>query len=374
MNFGITSQYGFLYQRIVFMHNILNNIARECIFVFEGKDDIEIAVNDQSSSIDIGQNIYIQVKSGFVDLNCFCKIVCNWLLATNSSNIQYRLILENELDFNLTIEQQIDYIYEYIIKGKGRSKNSIAYKTYTKFESYDVDVIKTAIRDMLISYQKTIISISTLENEMYDIFKKDYCSDISLYEIAIEKRLTRFIQLINDYIDAAIKNKKSCTLIYSQIISKIQKTCEEISDTKYSIDTSILKKSLLPKATELVEERKLREVQQLFLVESTSTFVIDNIVNELIYKDFRDVYSTQKDIDITNIEESAVENFRDAYFSLTDEDKQIPKKVYLATTNKSISSNYMMESPIYRKGCYIYLTGEEINNEKQITWGDDNED
>lgn len=373
MNFGITSQYGFLYQRMVFVHSILKNIARDYIFVFEGKDDIEISQNDQLSSININQNSYIQVKSGVVDQHCFCKVVCNWLLLTADNDAQYQLILENELTFNLSIDQQVDLIYNYIIDGKNKKKSSIARKTYDLFTSYDTTSIKSAIKSILTSYQKSVVTVATLENEMFEVFKKDYCNDIKAYDMAIEKRLTRFVQQINNDIDDSIKNKKACTLIYSQIISKIQKTCEEISDTKYNIDTFALKKSLIPKATELVKEKNTREVRQLFLVDSTTNFVVDNIVNELIYKDFRDVYSAQKDIDIINIEANAAENFRDACFELTDEEKQVPKKVYLATTNKSISSNFMMDSTIYRKGCYIYLTGDDIDDEKLITWGNDNE-
>ena len=51
MNAGITSQYGFLYQRLIFVYKVLKNISPSCLFVFEGKDDIDVLPAEQISSI-----------------------------------------------------------------------------------------------------------------------------------------------------------------------------------------------------------------------------------------------------------------------------------------------------------------------------------
>lgn len=373
MNYGITSQYGFLYQRMVFIYEILNNISKGHIFVFEGKDDIEISSNEKISSISINQDKCIQVKSGIVDISCFSKVVCNWLLLSELTNLQYYLILENELDFELTVDQQVDYIYNYIIKGQKKKKSSIARKTYDKFSS-NISTVKSSIKTILDSYEKSIITIEKIDEVLFDTFKTDYCSDIKLYDMAVEKRLIRFIQLINDDIDNFIKNKKPYSIMYSQIISKIQQTCEEISDTQYKVNISCLKKSLISEATKLVEKKTSREVQQLFLVNSATNFVVENIVNELVYKDFRAVYNEPKYTDIINIEENASENYKDTVYSLSEEDKKIPKIVFKETTSKPICSELLMDSPIYRKGCYIFLSGDKIETEKQISWGINNED
>ena len=99
MNAGITSQYGFLYQRLIFVYKVLKNISPSCLFVFEGKDDIDVLPAEQISSITQDQSTYVQVKSGTVDQNCFNKIICNWLLMNDKPDPTYVLILENELSF-----------------------------------------------------------------------------------------------------------------------------------------------------------------------------------------------------------------------------------------------------------------------------------
>lgn len=45
------------------------------------------------------------------------------------------------------------------------------------------------------------------------------------------------------------------------------------------------------------------------------------------------------------------------------------KDVFLKTTSKSIGSNLMENSSTYRNGCYVYLTGDGIDPDLQISWG-----
>ena len=44
---GITSQYGFLFQRKVFVLYVLENMNVKQRFCFEGKDDVEIAADEK---------------------------------------------------------------------------------------------------------------------------------------------------------------------------------------------------------------------------------------------------------------------------------------------------------------------------------------
>lgn len=48
---GIISQYGFLFQRKVFVLYVLENMNVKQRFCFEGKDDVEITADEKISSI-----------------------------------------------------------------------------------------------------------------------------------------------------------------------------------------------------------------------------------------------------------------------------------------------------------------------------------
>lgn len=376
MNAGITSQYGFLYQRLIFVYKVLKNISPSCLFVFEGKDDIDVLPAEQISSITQDQSTYVQVKSGTVDQNCFNKIICNWLLMNDKPDPTYVLILENELSFEYDIDSQIANIYDYITKGKEKKRTAISRKTYELFKAYididDTDCVKQKIKTILEMYTKTIISLDDLERTLLEIFKRDYCQDVVQYDIATQKRFNRFLQLLNAEIDNAIKSRAPYSLIYSQFFSIVSRVREEISDTKYTVDVTKYRKDFNSEATRIVTENSSREVKQLMLVNPDAKFIVDNIINELFYKDFRQVYEIHKETSISNIEETAHENFKDARFSLSPDEQKLPKKVFTETVDRPIVSDLMPNSPIYRKGCYVYLTGDFVDEEKQITWGDDN--
>lgn len=211
-----------------------------------------------------------------------------------------------------------------------------------------------------------------LDCALSEKFDEYYCSDIHDYSLAKEKRLERFISYINKGIDDAIKIKKPYVLIYSKFISLIIQVSEEISDHKYTIDTLCLKKKSIENAQKLTDKRILREVKQLFLVADNQNFVVNGIVHELIYKDFREVYAVHKAIEISNLEQAAKENFDSAVFALGDRPYN-SRSVYLKTTEQQLDSDFLPKGPIYQKGCYIYLTGDDITEDFQITWGENND-
>ncbi len=49
---GIVSQYGFLFQRKVFVLYVLENMNVKQRFCFEGKDDVEVAMDDRICELD----------------------------------------------------------------------------------------------------------------------------------------------------------------------------------------------------------------------------------------------------------------------------------------------------------------------------------
>ena len=371
-NAGITAQYGFLFQRKAFVLFALENTGTKQTFTFEGKDDVEISTNECIYSVKTADSNYIQVKSGTVDESCFCKIICNWLLLDKIPSDTLILFAENQLEVPISNVTK-DAILEYILKGKEKKKSSIARKTYNKFQDIietDRDAFLEIIDRHLQAIKLQVCSMDNLDRRLESAFFDNYCQDITEYELAKSKRLDRFISYINQEIDTALKSKEPCTLLYPDLIKIIMKTCDEINDQRYVAKIPELKKRVKGEATRLVEDNVIREVRQLYLVDKHDEFVIDGIVHEMLYKDFRDVYIAQREVEIINLEQNAYENFTTAKFSLDEPEPFIPKKVYQRTIETPIGDSLLPDGPVYRKGCYIFLTGEDIDKDSQITWGD----
>ena len=368
-NAGITAQYGFLFQRKAFIFYLLSNIATNKTFSFEGKDDIDVSSEDSIFSMSTAGDSFIQVKSASVDETCFYKIICNWLLS-EEKDTKYILFLENELPF-LVDSTTKDRILDFISNGRTKKKSSIVRKAFEKYKdsiSDGTSALSDRITIVLNSFEKVTIGMESLDQKLEDIFFATYCQDIKEYGLAKVKRLDRFISYINQGIDASIKSKTPYTLIYSDFIKIIVRVCEEISDDKYIANVPELKKTAKDKAASIVAEKSTREVKQLYSVEGSDQFVIDGIVHELIYKDFREVYAAQKELELANIEQDAYENYTTALFSLGEKDSRIPKKVFQETVKTPIEGSLLPSGSIYRKGCYIYLTGDNIADENLISW------
>ena len=372
-NAGITAQYGFLFQRKAFILYVLSNISINKTFSFEGKDDIDVSSEDSIFSMSTTGDSFVQVKSASVDETCFYKIICNWLLS-EEKGIKYILFLENELPFSVDNTTK-DRILEFISNGRTKKKSSIVRKSFEKYKdsiSSGTSDLSDKVAFLLDSFERVTVDMETLDRKLEDIFFANYCQDIKEYGLAKVKRLERFISYINLGIDASIKSKTPYTLIYSDFIKIIMRVCEEISDDKYIANIPELKKTAKDKAARIVAEKTTREVKQLYSVEESDQFVIDGIVHELIYKDFREVYAAQKELELANIEQDAHENYTTALFSLHEEDSHIPKKVYQETIKMPIEGSLLPSGSIYRKGCYIYLTGDNIADDNLISWSKEN--
>ncbi|MCM1499989.1 MAG: hypothetical protein NC124_16125 [Clostridium sp.] len=374
MSDGITSQYGFLFQRYAFIENVISSAAMNLFFTYEGVDDIDVSdakVVDMLVMASASNNRYIQVKSGTVSKDCWSKVIGNWILTDDYQNAIFILLCENELDFNVNDADIIDSVYCYFEEGASKSKKSIARKVNDKiFEDNDENAIKEIIRELSQKCTITNRSFDELKGGLLKTFTDTYCTDVKIYEKAKERRFERFIEYIVAEIDAAIEKKKKYTITFQKLMDIVNRVRAEISDNKYTIETVEIKKRKKKEAEMLMRDRSIREIKQLLLVQNNSAFVMGELVKELLYKDFRDVYA-DGGIEISNIEDIAHTNYEDALLEF--DETPTPKEVFVKTTRKPIESSILDNSSIYRNGCYVFLTGDDIDPDLQISWGDDNE-
>ena len=170
------------------------------LFTFEGRDDIEIAVDDKIYAIQDAKGCCIQVKSGSVSEECFSRIICNWLLLDASKTTSFELVLENDLSFDCSLEIRTAAIFDFILSGKGKKKTAIARKAYDKYENQldgEADSVKEQIVSLHNCFQKSVMSMEEINQALAAIFSEHYCSDITDYEVAKFKRLERFLSYIN---------------------------------------------------------------------------------------------------------------------------------------------------------------------------------
>lgn len=374
MSDGITSQYGFLFQKYAFIENVINNAAMNLFFTYEGVDDIDVSDTnavDMLAMTSASNNRYIQVKSGTVSKNCWSKVIGNWILTDDYQNAVFILLCENKLDFNIHDADIIDFVYYYFEEGASKSKKSIARRVNDKiFENNGENAIKEIIRELS---QRCIVitrSFDELKEELLKTFKDTYCTDVKIYEKAKERRFERFIEYVIAEIDAAIEKKKKYTITFQKLMDIVNRVRVEISDNKYTIETVELKKRKKKEAEMLIRDGNLREVKQLLLVQNSTAFVTGELVKELLYKDFRDVYAGGG-IEISNIEDMAHTNYEDALLEF--DEAPTPKEIFLKTTRRPVESSILDNSSIYRNGCYVYLTGDDIDPDLQISWGEDYE-
>ena len=209
-----------------------------------------------------------------------------------------------------------------------------------------------------------------MKEELLKVFTDTYCTDVKIYEKAKERRFKRFIEYIFAEIDAAIEKKKKYTITFQKLMDIVNRVRAEISDNKYNIETAEIKKRKKTEAEKLIKDGKIREIKQLLLVQNNLGFVMGELVKELLYKDFRDVYVDGGN-EISNMEDMAHTNYEDA---LLEFDKTpTPKEIFLQTTRKPIVSSILDNNSIYRNGCYVFLTGDNIDPDLQISWGEDDE-
>ena len=373
---GLISQYGFLFQRGVFALYILQHLSTEQVYSFEGKDDIEIAPDNRITAIHAVSNQLIQVKSGVVDNNCFNRIIGNWLLTDNIERDSFVLVIENDLAFDIkNIESIIASFQRFVLDGQGKKQTAIAKRVYVKYqndiEKKNFEQLNKSLSRFVRKIQIERYSMEELDRKLEESFFSNYCQDIIEYDLAKKKRLQKFIDYLNRQIDDSIKQKNTYSIIFPEIMRLLSLVSSEISDNSYKIDVDSLKPSFMKKAQEIVTTGRVREVRQLSLVSQRTDFIIKGIVDELFYKDFREVYSDSRTLDISNLESFAHDNYEEACYEVDAGYK--PKELYEKTLSKDLQSDILPQGPMYKKGCYIFLTGEEISNDKQITWGQENE-
>ena len=375
-DYGLTSNFGFVYQRRVFIKILIDNCFNlSDSFAYEGVDDISyFAKEDKLYSISFKKTA-IQCKTGNLDYNSFLKMFENWLLVDKHD--KYILFSEKDITFsfdNKTIKKDIrDNVLAYMESDKKKSQKSILYRLSKKYgfkngafvnNSIDsmIDYIYNRFDEPVVADYDTIVSESKnslINNRIYD------CKD---NKTICDRRFDYFSDRINDLIDNNESKRVKTIINYSVFNFLLQKTILEINEDKpYLIDYVKFKERNYKRILDDESIINSREGKFLKTVFDSDKLVLTYLIYEYYYIDMRSNYIENNEKDkVNNSETTAYENYL-----LTKPENDL--RIYFdSVTSKEIQSHIIVNSQ-YRRGCYIFLSSDFCDAEVFIDWNGKNE-
>ena len=371
----IDAQFGFLYQKYVYILSILTNISPNNFFLYEGKDDVDIFSNEELKHeifVDTSENskIFIQAKSGTIKKEELYQLIANWIDISDDNIFHNKFILYTKKSLKITDSIIDDFIAHIVKYNKEHDSNrSPKCRIYHKYFS-DNNKIRSILEYIIKEVKIKQYSEKDLKRDICEIYKDKYCTDIKISKGLKDKRVFELIKEISNRIDEKIEDKKPFILDQKLWIEIIYQLKKNFSDDSFNVNVMQLKEEYKDEAMEIVKKRHSREVQQLMLVKNEEKFIIKHILNELCYKDFRNYYFSQDNITIPNIELEAKENYEE----VLDEGYTTSNDIFFKTIKKSIHNDLLNKLPLHQKGCYIFLTNEDTSEDFKISWDGKNDE
>lgn len=364
---GIISQFGFEYQKNVFINTIIKKIRLDCKFCYEYLDDISFE-DSELLGTKINENYLIQCKTGIVSDETLLHVYANWL--KNPIQEKYFLFSENKIisknDCQIIERKLYDKIKDYNITNRS-NKNSIIFMLKNKYGFHSLGDIRCFLIDLRCIFNKTEIieeSNESIENETKKIFIDNYCKDLHLKAPKV-KRYERLVEIVNMKIRSTLLERKKYTIDFAEFNEIISEIVKSIDDEKYEMNFFTFKKdkeSLLNNLLLSCEGMFLKKVTQ------SDAVIADYLMSELYYQDIRNFYDGNgKKDDIENIEYRAHMNYEEENDSISNY-----KEVFKTVLNKQIDDKLLCNK-IYNKGCYIYLSSDSAPDEYFIDWCGENE-
>ena len=371
-NGGISSDFGFVYQRLVFIKTLIDNCFNlSDSFEYEGIDDVSFSSQEEKIYSILFKRIVVQCKTGSLNYDIFLKMFENWLLIDNQD--EYVLFSENDIDFEydlIKVKEDIkNNVARYMELTKRKSKKSILWQLANKYGfkggvfsnntiDLKIDFVFNNFKNPIVMNYETIIEKSKesfIENRVYD------CKDNkTICDRRFEYMLSRINTLINNN-----ESKRIKTIInYSDFNKIIQNAISEINENKpYLKDYVDFKEKNYIRIREDNTIMNSFEGRFLKKVFGDDRLVITYLVFEYYYRDLRNNYIENNENDrVDYAETTAYENY------LETEKNDNLRDYFNRVVNKEIKSPIIVNSQ-YQKGCYIFLSSESYDGECFIDWG-----
>lgn len=373
-NSGLITQYGFEYQKLVFIYYAIQINNTDSI-IYEGQDDVEIEEEKALAKFQTSHSL-CQVKSGEITSSILKKILLNWLLKMEQAE---HFICISENIFSLPDESFVDTFTKEIIESSKR-KDALISRVKVKYSTQKNSVdLKADIEKLLSKAEFLSLDVDTLLEESIKKFAELYCADTDSKVVFRERYLT-LCDNIHKRITQSILKKEKYALSYRELFGEISTVREAITDLKYDIPFTEFKKRSNAAMTRILASQS-DAVRQLKLVfPKNEDAVIHGLTEQMFYEDLRQHFvSINKQQEINDLEYLAKYNYDRTLQDFEGyEDVRTPFKTYRNTIEKPLSSPLPPESSsnflFYRHGCYIHLTDTDIDEDLKIKWGDINDE
>ena len=333
---GISAQKGFIYQRVAFICYALITSSFKKIG-YEKNDDITIECD----------NIiyFIQAKDH----------------SDNFYNYDMKDVIKSWIKYyNLKEYSKKEKKYILILSGKS---------------SIDKEKLKENYNDT--STHNIIKQFKILENKSFDVL--DQISIKALKKFQKNKKVNINDKILEEqynalYSEVSLKIDKSMEIKKPYIVSIkdwqyiVDNIVHQINGETYNINTSDRIKEI-KSSDEFINKLKKtnRAYQQLLSVfpHDKQYQLMNYLACNILYNEFRDKYNEIYQTSIDNWEGEAVWNYNQTVDDISINNNN---QLFHETLKKILNIEFIKSSKIYSDGCYIYLTEDFIDEDKQITW------
>lgn len=366
---GIYSQFGFEYQKEVFINSLLMYFKSETKAFYERDDDVSIGEYDEKLTKTIcDSDILIQCKSGTISHDILVHVFCNWLLALCNQK-KFVLFLENNIDFTYSEQSIKDSLISKIKSypnGKKPNRGAILYKLKEKYYDKSTSTIKTElISDLACVYKAFNVNIKS-SKELYESSKKKFTAEYSAtleIESARSLRFDTFRDNIYILIRDELLKKNYIEIEYKDYWRIIEKSIHEVTDQLYNPSFIEFQKKHIDKI-ETIKKALKRETDFFEKIGFNDEYIIDLLINEMYYKLVKDHYVFIKQSDLTSLAESiAKENYLRTKIKIQNDIQDL----FLTTISQQIKAEIILNSKM-QTGCYIFLSGDDADDECFIDW------
>lgn len=375
-NPGIVSLGGYAYQIKIFI-SLLPHIKEGDTIEFETLDDITVSENNIDSKseyfcttqLDEKNNLFtaIQVKNAKISTTSIKKIWYNWLLAyhehKNLCNFELRYDKSKNTSFDL-YSISLNELFNAISSSTSK-KNSLETKVK---QIYDNKKIFESDFNYIKSNSKSI-AIENIDEQIYNDYKSLFHwtnkSD-ELYKLRLEELCKKIQSIVLN----SVENKTPYICDYSDFYNIIELISNRVTSDAYIPDYALFTKTinLILENKNIINSREFRQLSACKISENSIRLYL---TNQLYYNDYR--YRSLRNLradKIDNTEITAHENFCNVLEILKHNNTDTPYNRLNSTTSEN--NSHAPDDQI-RKGVCIHLTEEEVENDKKITWSDDND-
>lgn len=372
-NGGITAQYGFEFQRLVFLYNALQ-ISPGFNICYENLDDVDVSQNlIPLCGIRLPEfKQMIQVKSGTIDNAVLRKIFLNWLLLFDDLSTYLCF-----MDHNLAVaydEEFINGLIKHISNDENarKRKDSILRRVYDKYiKVNELDELKKHLNSIVNRCEFKSMSEDQIKVEIIDLMLKHYSED-NVLDTVLQERFECLLQSVRNNIAESMLKKSKYTLTHRELFVLLSDIKSRINESVYDVSFTDFKRHQNKKVEE-IKANNGRVVKQLNLVSPKNSFILDRLTEKVFYEKLKGYFiKTNKKMKIDDVETTAKSNYDDVILDVENgcvEDG--PFAIYRSTVSKELTTD-IIKSNIkgFSNGCYISLTDEEVDESLRIQWGE----